>query len=370
MLRQQPRVREANLGEVCISDLTKSYLDGVPILNKINLTIRSGEFFTLLGPSGCGKTTLLRTIVGFLRQDSGTITYDGGRIDLQPAHKRNIGMVFQDYAIFPHLSVWKNIAFGLRPRRLSATEIKERVAEAIRTVRLEGFEHRMPSALSGGQQQRVGIARALAIRPRLLLMDEPLSNLDAKLRVDMREDIRDIQRKLSITTIYVTHDQEEALAISDRVCVMQGGVAEQVGTPFEIYRQPTCRFSAGFVGTMNFLKSQITEGTTLRFADRDWQLSVAAPIGPVDIAIRPEDVTLDQSASGICLSGRILKSTFLGREARCLIQTEHGTLNAPLDNPTQTLLNEVDAPITVRLPFSRIHLFAQDGSRVETAIVS
>jgi iron(III) transport system ATP-binding protein len=279
-------------------------------------------------------------------------------------------MVFQDYAIFPHLSVWKNIAFGLRPRNLSVSETRERVADAIRTVRLGGFEDRMPSALSGGQQQRVGIARALAIRPRLLLMDEPLSNLDARLRVDMREDIRDIQRKLGITTIYVTHDQEEALAISDRVCVMQGGIAEQVGTPFEIYRHPSRRFPAGFVGTMNFLDAEIIQDGRLRFAGHDWYLSTSVGPGTVEIAIRPEDVTQAPSASSIPLTGHIVKSTFLGREARCLIHTPQGTLNAPLENPTPRLLDEVNAEITVRLPFDRIHLFARDGSRIEAAIVS
>jgi ABC-type Fe3+/spermidine/putrescine transport system ATPase subunit len=355
------------LGELAISDLTKSYGRNAPVLDRINLTIADGEFFTLLGPSGCGKTTLLRSIAGFLRQDSGSISYDGERIDLLPAHRRNIGMVFQDYAIFPHLSVWKNIAFGLRPRRLSAAETRDRVAEAVRTVRLEGFEERMPSALSGGQQQRVGIARALAIRPRLLLMDEPLSNLDAKLRVDMREDIRDIQRKLRITTIYVTHDQEEALAISDRVCVMQGGIAQQVGTPFDIYRHPTRRFAAGFVGTMNFLAARLGGGG-LHFADRDWQLDTTLPEGAVELAIRPEDVTFDLAIPGIPLSGRILKSTFLGREATCLIETPFGTLVAPRHDATPALLREVDAPVTLRLPFGRLHLFAPDGSLVEAAI--
>ena len=219
-----------------------------------------GEFFTLLGPSGCGKTTLLRIIAGFLAQDRGSLLFDGRRIDTLPAHRRDIGMVFQDYAVFPHLSVRDNVAFGLRARRLPRAEVAARTEQAVALVRLQGFERRMPAALSGGQQQRVGIARALAIRPRLLLMDEPLSNLDAKLRLEMREDIREIQRRLGITTIYVTHDQEEALAISDRICVLQAGRIEQVGTPFEIYRSPARRFAAGFVGTMNFLPAEVDAG--------------------------------------------------------------------------------------------------------------
>jgi ABC-type Fe3+/spermidine/putrescine transport system ATPase subunit len=356
------------VGAVFISKLTKSYGNGTPILNNIDLSIGSGEFFTLLGPSGCGKTTLLRTIVGFLRQDSGTISYDGERLDVLPAHRRNIGMVFQDYAIFPHLSVWKNIAFGLRPRGLSASDTRERVAEAIGTVRLQGFEHRMPSALSGGQQQRVGIARALAIRPRLLLMDEPLSNLDAKLRVEMREDIRDIQRSLGITTIYVTHDQEEALAISDRICVLQGGRIEQVGTPFEIYRRPTSRFAAAFVGTMNFLSADIVDGNRLCIGQGSWLLDIDAPSGPIEIAIRPEDVTLDLSVPGITLDGHVIKSTFLGREARCLIQTSHGIMSAPLHDPTPSLLSQVNSAISVRLPLDRLHLFDQRGDRINAVI--
>jgi iron(III) transport system ATP-binding protein len=244
------------MGTVRIAGLSKAY-GTATVLDGIDLEIGAGEFFTLLGPSGCGKTTLLRTIAGFMPQDRGTISFDGDRIDALPAHRRDIGMVFQDYAIFPHLNVRDNVAFGLRARRLPRADIAARVAEAIGIVRLGGFEDRVPASLSGGQQQRVGIARALAIRPRLLLMDEPLSNLDAKLRVEMREDIRDIQRRLGITTIYVTHDQEEALAISDRVCVLNGGRIEQVGTPFAIYRLPARRFAAGFVGSMNFLPGHV-----------------------------------------------------------------------------------------------------------------
>ena len=203
-----------------IRNIEKSFGD-VAVLKGIDLNVASGEFFTLLGPSGCGKTTLLRIIAGFQRQDKGRIVVEGDRIDDRPAHKRDIGMVFQDYAVFPHLTVAENIAFGLRARRMPPAEIAPRVDEGLRMVRLEGLAQRLPSELSGGQQQRVGLARAMAIRPKLLLMDEPLSNLDAKLRIDLREDIRDIQKRLGITTIYVTHDQEEALAISDRICVMQ-----------------------------------------------------------------------------------------------------------------------------------------------------
>ena len=302
------------MGEVTITGLSKAY-GAVPVLDDVGLRIHDGEFFTLLGPSGCGKTTLLRCIAGFLNPDAGSIAYDGARIDRLPAHRRDIGMVFQDYAVFPHLSVYNNIAFGLRARRMSACEIAPRVAEAVRLVRLQGMEQRMPTALSGGQQQRVGIARALAIRPRLLLMDEPLSNLDAKLRVEMREDIRDIQRTLRLTTIYVTHDQEEALAISDRICVMNKGRIEQIGTPLDIYRRPTRRFSAGFVGTMNFLPATIA-GSAMTFDGRSWRLDREMPHVDIEIAIRPEAILVDDQtgADGITIRGSVRKTTFLGRE--------------------------------------------------------
>ena len=250
--KAQPRKKqERGVAELKIQGLAKSYRD-VRVLESIDLDIASGEFFTLLGPSGCGKTTLLRTIAGFQRQDRGEIIVKGDRIDHKPAHKRDIGMVFQDYAIFPHLTVAENVAFGLKARSLPKADIDQRVDESLKMVRLDGYHGRYPAEMSGGQQQRIGLARAMAIRPTLLLMDEPLSNLDAKLRIELREDIRDIQRRLGITTIYVTHDQEEALAVSDRICVMNKGNVEQIGTPYEIYREPIRHFAAGFVGTMNF----------------------------------------------------------------------------------------------------------------------
>jgi iron(III) transport system ATP-binding protein len=202
---------------VKLDSITKSY-EGVIALEAVSLEVRSGEFFTLLGPSGCGKTTLLRTIAGFHRQDRGSIRVDGEAIDDVPAYRRDVGMVFQDYSVFPHMSVEGNVAFGLRNRRCGRSEIEERVGRALELVRLTGLARRMPHQLSGGQQQRVGLARAIVINPKILLMDEPLSNLDAKLRIELREDIRDLQRSLGTTTIYVTHDQEEALVVSDRIC--------------------------------------------------------------------------------------------------------------------------------------------------------
>jgi ABC-type Fe3+/spermidine/putrescine transport system ATPase subunit len=339
--------------------LTVSYQPGVKVLDGIDLAVEGGTFFTLLGPSGCGKTTLLRAIAGFRRPDSGTIAVAGARIDALPPHRRDIGMVFQDYAIFPHLSVAENVAFGLRARRLAAAEIQTRVADSLRMVRLEGYAERLPAELSGGQQQRVGLARAMAIQPQLLLMDEPLSNLDAKLRIELREDIRDIQQRLRITTIYVTHDQEEALAVSDRICVMQGGRIEQVATPFDLYRAPATRFVAGFMGAMNFLPSRITGGMLVIGEARR---PVAAPDGEVEIAIRPEDVALHDVPDAIVLRGTVRKCTFLGREAYQLIDTPHGQLIRHAANPAPDVLASAGSPVRIALPVARILLFGPDGA--------
>ena len=232
---------------------------GVKALNDINQKIESGQFFTLLGPSGCGKTTLLRTIAGFYMQDSGNIYLSDKVIDNVPAYKRDTGMVFQSYAVFPHMTVYENVAFGLKTRKVNAQEIKKRVAKVLEQVHLSGYETRTPDQLSGGQQQRVGLARAMVIEPKVLLMDEPLSNLDAKLRVEMRTEIRSVQKLLGITTVYVTHDQEEALAISDKIAVMNFGVIQQVGSPWEIYKEPINIFVASFVGDINFIEGKVID---------------------------------------------------------------------------------------------------------------
>ena len=358
------------MGTVRIAGLSKSFGGFGRVLDDLDIDIGDGEFFTLLGPSGCGKTTLLRIIAGFTGQDHGTISFDSQRIDTQPAHRRDIGMVFQDYAIFPHLSVWGNVAFGLRARRLPAATVSTRVAEALATVRLDGLGDRSPASLSGGQQQRVGIARALAIQPRLLLMDEPLSNLDAKLRVEMREDIRDIQRRLGITTVYVTHDQEEALAVSDRVCVLHAGRVEQVGTPWEIYHQPGRRFAAGFVGTMNFLPAEVTAAGFLRFGGRDWRLGCPAPAGRVELAIRPENVLAEASAQaeGLPVAGTVSKVTFLGREAQCTVETGAGPVLVRVSDPGPALLAASGQARTLLLPFDRLLVFNPDGSRLRATV--
>jgi ABC-type Fe3+/spermidine/putrescine transport system ATPase subunit len=323
-------------------------------LNGVSFAVEKGEFFTLLGPSGCGKTTLLRAIAGFSQLSEGRVDLDG--IDLLgvPPHKRDIGMVFQDYAIFPHLTVAENVAFGLKARKVPAGAIRERVAEALATVRLTALAERLPAALSGGQQQRIGIARAMVVKPRLLLMDEPLSNLDAKLRLDLRDEIRAIQRTIGIAAIYVTHDQEEALAISDRICVMDGGRVEQIGTPQQIYGRPLTRFVAGFVGTMNLLPPGA--------------LGLPAPVGVAHWAVRPERLRLAGAgptmAAAFAVAGTVEHFTYLGREAHLTIEAQGHRLVAQIAAPAADLA--IEAGREIRLAFDRqdLHGFDAEGRRV------
>ncbi len=302
------------MARVRILDLKKSYGD-FTALKSISLDIPSGAFFTLLGPSGCGKTTLLRAIAGFHAQDAGSIWVDDVSIGEKPAHLRDVGMVFQDYAVFPHLSVFDNVAFGLRQRKVPTAEIRARVGKMLDVVQLGPLAKRMPHQLSGGQQQRVGLARALVIRPKVLLMDEPLSNLDAKLRVELRRDIRDLQREFGITTIYVTHDQEEALAVSDQVCVMHQGIAQQVGTPWEIYSRAANLFVASFVGSNNRIKAAVS-GDRLEVAGASIPCPFSHAAGPVVATIRPEKLRLGATdpATSICVRGRVRHAMFIGRE--------------------------------------------------------
>jgi iron(III) transport system ATP-binding protein len=233
----------------------------VTAVNDVNLEIQKGELVTLLGPSGCGKTTTLRMIAGFEFPTTGNIILDGQEINSLPTHKRDMSMVFQSYAIFPHLTVFENIAYGLNVKKLDKKIIKEKVNGVLELVHLEGFGGRAPGQLSGGQQQRVALARALVMEPKVLLMDEPLSNLDAKLREEMRTEIRRIQKRLNITSVYVTHDQIEAMTLSDKIVVMNNGIIEQIGSPVEIYRVPASRFVANFIGRANFVKGQVQERT-------------------------------------------------------------------------------------------------------------
>ena len=294
---------------VIIKDAVKKYGDFIA-LKGINLDIREGEFFTLLGPSGCGKTTLLRMIAGFNSIEGGEFYFGDRLINAVPAHKRDIGMVFQNYAIFPHLTVAENVAYGLKARKVPASEIAPRVAEALELVQIAHLSKRKPNELSGGQQQRVALARAFVIEPSVLLMDEPLSNLDAKLRVQMRTVIKKLQRKLGITTIYVTHDQEEALAISDRIAVMKDGVIMQIGTPTEIYAKPQNPFVAGFIGTSNFLDCTVKENGEVTIEN---ELTIRVPLkkpysGKATLSARPEQLFFASEG----MPGEVQFSTFLG----------------------------------------------------------
>ena len=348
---------------VRIQDAVKVYGDFKAVAG-ITLDIRKGEFFTLLGPSGCGKTTLLRMIAGFNTIDSGSIFFGDRAINSIPAHKRGIGMVFQNYAIFPHLSVADNVAYGLKARKVPGAEIGPRVKAALEMVQIGELASRMPNELSGGQQQRVALARAFVIEPSVLLMDEPLSNLDAKLRVQMRTTIKKLQRKLGITTIYVTHDQEEALSISDRIAVMKNGLIMQVGEPTQIYKKPENPFVAGFIGISNFLDCQVEgdnpESAMLKIGD--YRLSgvrLSRPFtGQGKIAARPEYLSLAQEG----IRGRIELSTFLGDFIEYEILLENGQ-TLQLNEYTKDALTIKPDGMDVRVAMDKdaIILYDQEG---------
>ncbi len=269
------------MAQVTLNRLTKHF-DDTPVVKGISLTVADGEFFSLLGPSGCGKTTILRMIAGFIFPTSGTVCFDEQDVTNVPANRRNTGMVFQNYALFPHMTVFENVAFGLRTRKVTGAEIADRVARALDLVGLSGLEQRPVPQMSGGQQQRVALARAVVIEPDLLLLDEPLSNLDAKLREETRDQIRELQTKLGITAIYVTHDQEEALAVSDRIAVMEEGECRQLDRPDAIYRRPANRFVAAFMGSMNLWEGVVTDEGSGAVFRHESGLTVQLPPPPAD----------------------------------------------------------------------------------------
>ena len=290
-------------------------------LKDIDLDIRPGEFFAFLGPSGCGKTTLLRLIAGFNATRTGSVKVGGEEILRLPPWRRDVGMVFQSYALWPHMTVWENVAFGLQERRLPLTEIKHRVAAALEMVGLTHLAERRPSQLSGGQQQRVALARTIAIEPKVLLLDEPLSNLDAKMRVQVRRELRDLQQRLGLTTIFVTHDQEEANTICDRIAVFSDGVIQQVGTPMELYAKPANLFVAGFLGTANILSGSLSGvARDRRFSLADGtvlQVPESAPAGDLKLMFRPQDGHLGQpQPDETSLQGTLVNHEFLGSSIR------------------------------------------------------
>lgn len=332
--------------EIIVEDLEKHF-GASKALNKINFTVKPGEIFFLLGPSGCGKTTLLRTIAGFYTPDSGRILFNGEDVTKLPPHKRKTGMVFQSYALWPNMTVWQNVAFGLEQLKVSKKELENRVDEALAVVQMEAYKDRRPAQLSGGQQQRVALARALVVRPRCLLMDEPLSNLDARLRYYMRLEIHRICKEFNLTTIYVTHDQKEALSIADQIAVLNQGEIQQIGNPSQVYKKPYTRFTADFIGATNIL-----EGEFMDFIENEpGYAMVRTPIGilkgilpdpnfrpqkrsRIYISIRPECFTLRENAVELnCFEGDIGRATYYGEVAHYRFLTKNNRLKISELNP-------------------------------------
>ncbi len=334
-----------------IDNVTKAYGKNI-VIQGLSAEIQPGEFFTLLGPSGCGKTTLLRMIIGFNSIEGGEIRVDGKVINQIPTNRRNMGMVFQNYAVFPHMSVRDNVTYGLKTRHVPKAERYKRADEMLKLVKIDDYADRMPTQLSGGQQQRVALARAIVIQPEVLLMDEPLSNLDAKLRVEMRNVIKRIQRQVGITTVYVTHDQEEALAISDRIAVMHGGVIQQIGTPKHIYQRPANEFVSSFIGLSNFVDAENENGTLDFGCGYRVPMSTLRPDAgrKVCVAVRPEEFLI-RSAEEPGIPATVRSSVFLG-------MTQHYFL---------TLGEEKEIEVVV--PSDRSDLIP-DGEKVSLQIVA
>ena len=305
-----------------LKNISKSF-DGEMVLDNISLDIHDNEFITLLGPSGCGKTTTLRIIGGFVYPDQGDVIFMGDRINDVPPHKRNVNTVFQKYALFPHLNVFENVAFPLRERKVPKQEIKEKVEKMLNMVMLSGFAHRRVTSLSGGQQQRVAIARALVNEPKVLLLDEPLGALDLKLRKDMQQELKKIQKSTGITFIFVTHDQEEALSMSDTIVVMSEGKIQQIGTPQDIYNEPVNAFVADFIGESNIVDGVMLADYKVRFGGQvfDCLDTGFAPNEPVDVVIRPEDVDIVKPAPGV-LQGTVTSVTFMGVHNEAIVDID------------------------------------------------
>jgi putative spermidine/putrescine transport system ATP-binding protein len=350
----------------------------VVAVEDFNLEAEAGEFVSFLGPSGCGKTTTLRMIAGFEQPTTGTIHIDGKDITNAPPNRRNVGMVFQSYALFPNMTVAENIAFGLMIRGRDKASTRQRVDELLQLIHLEDRGGRYPYQLSGGQQQRVALARALAMEPTVLLLDEPLSALDAKIRVALRHEIREIQRQLGITTVYVTHDQEEALELSDRVVVMSEGRVEQIGTPFEIYNFPATAFVASFVGTLNALPARIVEPSAGRLElggheVRTGSQLTGAPGDEVMVAIRPEMITLAADAPGAAdgtnrLPATIADVAFLGAVVRFRVSVgaDATMLNVDTFNNPNLAVPATGSPVSLAFPPEACLVLARDAVVVET----
>ena len=352
---------------ITVSHALKKYGENV-IIPDLNVKIKEGEFFTLLGPSGCGKTTLLRMIAGFNSIEGGDFYFNEKRInDLDPA-KRNIGMVFQNYAIFPHLTVRKNVEFGLKNKHFPKDEIKERADKFLKLMQIDSMADRLPDRLSGGQQQRVALARALCIEPDVLLMDEPLSNLDAKLRVEMRTVIKNIQHSVGITTIYVTHDQEEAMAVSDRIAVMKGGVIQHIGTPKAIYQRPANLFVSTFIGRSNVLNGKLVmkDGVPhLRLLDYDAPMPHVKEEYRKDadimISVRPEFLMSRETGKGI--KAVVDDCVFLGLNTHYFMHLENGQEVESIQESTIDSIIEPGTEISLTINTEKANLFTADGEK-------
>jgi spermidine/putrescine transport system ATP-binding protein len=360
-------------GEVQLVDLVKRFSD-VTAVAGINLGMPPGEFFSLLGPSGCGKTTTLRLIAGFERPDEGQILLDGVDMAQTPPHKRNVNTVFQNYALFPHLTVADNVAFGLKYQDVSKQEAKQKVADALELVRLTGFERRRPSQLSGGQQQRVALARALILNPAVLLLDEPLGALDAKLRKALQIELKALQEEIGITFVYVTHDQEEALTMSDRLAVMSNGRVEQIGSPSEVYEEPTTAYVADFLGVSNLMDAT-AEGTVADSRCRvklgEFELMAGQGDtdvrGPVKIVIRPERIRLEESgASGENrVPGMVERVVYVGSIMQVIVHLAPGqTLQAWVQNQGEGLPYQQGHPVSVHMPVDALRVLVDTGAPV------
>jgi putative spermidine/putrescine transport system ATP-binding protein len=353
-----------------INEVRKQFSANI-VVKGFNLGIEGGEFLSLLGPSGCGKTTVLRMVAGFESPTSGTIRIDGKDVTALRPNQRNVGMVFQAYALFPNMTVAENVAFGLKVAKRPAAEIKSRVDEMLQMIKLPHLADRYPYQCSGGQQQRVALARALAQKPKVLLLDEPLSALDAKIRVSLREEIRALQKALGITTIFVTHDQEEALSMSDRIVVMNEGRAEQVGTPFEIYNNPETPFVANFVGTLSVLKGKVLDAASGRIqigkseivAAR--KLFQASPGDACSVALRPEAAVLENGhampGGRNRLEGVIDDVSFLGSVVRVRVKIDDNAISLDTFNNPSAVPPQPGAPVVVS--FTPNDVLVLDGSR-------